>query len=95
MPEINIMIKNKIATKSNNVTYICDNSDYVINFDFDDEWDAYDTKTARFAYGGQYTDIVFAVGQSPPQSKLPLSIIVVMGNTTYGGKIMMYEEILT
>lgn len=46
MPEINIMIKNKIATKSNNVTYICDNSDYVINFDFDDEWDAYDTKTA-------------------------------------------------
>ena len=33
------MIKNKIATKSNNVTYICDNSDYVINFDFDDEWD--------------------------------------------------------
>ena len=59
MPEINIMIKNKIATKSNNVTYICDNSDYVINFDFDDEWDAYDTKTARFAYGGQYTDIVF------------------------------------
>ena len=60
MPEINIMIKNKIATKSNNVTYICDNSDYVINFDFDDEWDAYDTKTARFAYGGQYTDIVFA-----------------------------------
>ena len=59
MPEINIMIKNKIATKSNNVTYICDNSDYVINFDFDDEWNAYDTKTARFAYGGQYTDIVF------------------------------------
>lgn len=59
MPEINIMIKNKIATKSNNMTYICDNSDYVINFDFDDEWDAYDTKTARFAYGGQYTDIIF------------------------------------
>ena len=59
MPEINIMIKNKIATKSNNVTYICDNSDYVINFDFDSEWDAYDTKTARFAYGGQYTDIIF------------------------------------
>lgn len=59
MPEINIMIKNKIATKSNNVTYICDNSDYVINFDFDDEWDVYDTKTARFAYGGQYTDIIF------------------------------------
>lgn len=59
MPEINIMIKNKIATKSNNVTYICDNSDYIINFDFDDEWDAYDTKTARFAYGGQYTDIIF------------------------------------
>lgn len=63
MPEINIMIKNKIATKSNNVTYICDNSDYVINFDFDGEWDAYDTKTARFAYGGQYTDIVFVGNQ--------------------------------
>ena len=31
-------------------------------------------------------DIVLTVGQSPLQSKLPLSIIVVMENTTYGGK---------
>ena len=31
-------------------------------------------------------DIVLTVGQSSLQSKLPLSIIVVMENTIYGGK---------
>lgn len=33
MPEINIMIKNKIATKSNNATYICDNKAVKTLFD--------------------------------------------------------------
>lgn len=63
MTEMNITVKNKIATKTDNVAYVCDNSDYIINFDFDSEWDAYDTKTARFAHDGQYTDVVFTGNQ--------------------------------
>lgn len=64
MPEmLNITVRNKIATKTDNVAYVCGNSDYVINFDFDSEWDAYDTKTARFAYNGKHTDVVFTGNQ--------------------------------
>lgn len=63
MPEMNITVRNKIATKTDNVVYVCDNSDYVINFDFDSEWNAYDTKTARFDYDGKHTDVVFVGNQ--------------------------------
>lgn len=64
MPEMmNITVRNKIATKTDNVAYVCGNSDYVINFDFDSEWDAYDTKTARFAHDGQHTDVIFTGNQ--------------------------------
>lgn len=63
MPEMNITVRNKIATKTDNMAYVCGNSDYVINFAFDGEWDVYDTKTARFAYGGQHTDVVFTGNQ--------------------------------
>lgn len=62
MPDINIRVKNKIATAGRTI-YVCGNSDYVAAFDFDSEWDAYETKTARFSYGGQYTDIVFTGNQ--------------------------------
>lgn len=38
---------------------ICGNSDYVIEFTFDGEWDAYASKTARFIWNGQYKDVEF------------------------------------
>ena len=59
MPDINIKIRNKVA-KGEYAVIVCDNSDYIAHFDFDAEWDAYDTKTARFVYGGKYTDVVFS-----------------------------------
>lgn len=62
MPDINIRVKNKIATADRTI-YVCGNSDYVAAFDFDSEWDAYETKTARFSFGGQYTDVVFTGNQ--------------------------------
>ena len=34
-------------------------------FDFDAEWDEYTTKTARFVYGGKYTDVVFSGNECP------------------------------
>lgn len=58
MPVINIQVRRKKA--SNPLTRIvCGNSDYLISFDFDEEWAAHDAKTARFIWNGQYADVVF------------------------------------
>lgn len=64
MPNINITVADKIA-RSDGANYICGNSDYVVNFKFDSEWDAYETKTARFSYNGGYVDVVFDGDQCP------------------------------
>lgn len=45
--------------QTNKTEYICDNSDFIIKFNFDAEWDAYDSKTARFCYNSKYVDTVF------------------------------------
>jgi hypothetical protein len=58
MPNINISVKNKIAEVTDKSPFIvCGNSDYVIVFDLDEEWDDYIVKTARFVYGGNYMDV--------------------------------------
>ncbi len=63
MRNINIVVRNKIARNADGTEYICGNSDFLVNFDFDAEWDAYDAKTARFIYGSTYKDIVFQGNQ--------------------------------
>lgn len=60
MKDILITIKNKIATSLGNVNYVCDNSDYRVVFDFDDEWEEHPVKTARFKYNGVYHEVVFS-----------------------------------
>lgn len=57
---ITINVKNKIAALQDDTLIINGNSDYVIKFDFDAEWDAYETKTARFVTARGYTDVVFS-----------------------------------
>lgn len=64
MPNIQINIKNKVA-RADRAIIVCDNSDYTAVFDFDDEWSAYETKTARFVYCGTYTDAVFTGNSCP------------------------------
>lgn len=59
MKEILIAVKNKIAMNLGNATYVCDNSDYRVVFDFDEEWDGHPVKTARFKYNGMYQEVVF------------------------------------
>lgn len=63
MKTINVLVRDKIATAVGDIVYICGNSDYIINFDFDAEWDAYGVKTARFVHNGTYTDVVFTGNQ--------------------------------
>lgn len=61
---INITVKDKIATAAKGAMYICGNSDFKAVFSFDAEWDAYDTKTARFkTNNGTYTDVIFSGNQ--------------------------------
>ena len=65
MKNIEINISNKIATLKEKFVGVCGNSDYVVVFDFDDEWKSHATKTARFKHGGQYTDVVFTGNECP------------------------------
>lgn len=57
---IEVNVSNKIARLADkNTVAVCENSDYVIHFNFDEEWAKFETKTARFKWGGKYTDVVF------------------------------------
>ena len=58
MPEININVRDKCAEGEGVV--ICNNSDYAVVWDLDEEWTHYDAKTMRvnLAYG-TYQDVVF------------------------------------
>lgn len=59
---ITIAVNNKIAKNlTPGVLYVCGNSDFIVNFAFDDEWTAFATKTARFiTQHNTYTDVVFS-----------------------------------
>lgn len=65
MPNINITVWEKIAHTISDTCIVCGNSDYVAVFDFDAEWDAYETKTARFIWGGTFTDVPFTGNECP------------------------------
>lgn len=64
MPDISITVADKIAHAAGSPVIVCGNSDYVLNFTLDSEWDSYDTKTARFEYAAdgelKYQDVVFS-----------------------------------
>lgn len=59
LSKIEITVKDKIATTTTDVDYICGNKGFVVEFAFDEEWKGYNTKTARFIYGSKYQDVVF------------------------------------
>lgn len=50
MPNVRITISEKYAQLSGTPVIVCGNSDYTITFTFDEEWDLYAAKTARFAF---------------------------------------------
>ena len=60
---IDVTIREKIAANLNGDGYVCGNSDYAIKFDFDEEWDEFEYKTARFVYNGKFTDVIFSGNQ--------------------------------
>lgn len=66
---IKINIKNKTPTAEEKYEIVCGNSDYIIKFAFDSEWDNYDIKTARFNFtqngAPSYIDVVFEGDECP------------------------------
>lgn len=58
MPEIKIKVRDKCAEGEGVI--ICNNSDYTVVWDLDQEWEPYDTKTMRVNLSdGTYQDVVF------------------------------------
>lgn len=84
MPVINISVKDKIARLETPVNIVCNNSDYAIRFDFDAEWQGYETKTARFVVNGRYTDVVFT-GEEVVVPIIPDARVVAIG--VYAGNL--------
>lgn len=64
MPNIAISISDKTAYLLGNPVIVCGNSDYIVTFTFDGEWDAYNEKTARFNFQQngvrRYYEVLFA-----------------------------------
>lgn len=60
MKTLHIAVHDKVAIYQQRDGFIvCGNSDYNIQFTFDSEWDINAEKTARFVWGGKYTDVTF------------------------------------
>lgn len=56
---ITIEIKDKIATCLTELPIVCGNADYVVDFVFDEEWNAHEVKTAIFVVNGKQSNQVF------------------------------------
>lgn len=59
MPTLNITVRNKVAVGDKQVI-VCDNTDYLVHFDLDSEWEAFPIKTMRVLYSdGTFDETVF------------------------------------
>lgn len=97
---INVEIKNKKAVRTNETAYVCDNSNFTVVFSFDEEWDEFDVKTARFSYDDKYQDVVFTGNECavPIISNTKLILVgVFAGNlsTTTPARIVANKSILS
>lgn len=63
---INVIVAEKKAIAIPHEPLVCGNSDYIIEFNFDAEWNDYQMKTARFIFDDRsYVDVVFEGTQCP------------------------------
>jgi hypothetical protein len=62
--DIKVVVADRVATSPTDAVIVCGNSDYTILFQFDDEWEGVEAKTARFKYSAfagpkQHIDVPF------------------------------------
>lgn len=62
---IKVTVRDLIASQTCRTVYVCGNSEFVIEFDLDDEWKDRYTKTARFKWSGKAHDVVFDGSRCP------------------------------
>lgn len=85
MPDISITVTDKRPVCTAGTTIVCDNSDYIVHWDLDAEWSAYDSKTMRVIYmDSTYADTVFT-GDSVALPPVPVPGCVQIG--LYAGDI--------
>lgn len=85
MPDISITVTDKRPVCTAGTTVVCDNSDYIVHWDLDEEWSAYDTKTMRVIdMDSTYADTVFT-GDSVDLPPVPVPGCVQIG--LYAGDI--------
>ena len=85
MRTLHISVLDKKATyASRDGDIVCGNSDYVIEFSFDAEWEAYEQKTARFIVNGQYKNVDFT-GTTCPVPIITNATVVQVG--VYAGEL--------
>ena len=76
--DIKITVRNKLPI-CGDVAIVCNNSDYTVIWELDEEWSGYDTKTMRTAYqDGTYTDTVFT------GNTVSLPVVTVPGRVKIG-----------
>lgn len=92
MPDISITVTDKRPVCTAGTTVVCDNSDYIVHWDLDAEWSAYDTKTMRVIYmDSTYADTVFT-GDSVALPPVPVPGCVQIG--LYAGDIHTSRMVL-
>lgn len=96
---IKISVRDRIAWQTNRKEYICGNGDFVVEFNFDDEWENYYHKTARFIHGEEYTDVVFtgnkcAVPIITDVNSMEVGVYTGNLRTTTAAKVLCKKSIL-
>ena len=99
METIRIYVSKNVATCARGTPIVCDNTDYQIEFIFDEEWEAYPNKTARFIWNDQYFDVEFAghTCMMPPVCGTEYCTVGVYAEglqTTTGAKIRCRQSVL-
>lgn len=91
MLDINIAIKNKTPIHDD-ISIVCDNSNYVVVWDLDEEWAAYDTKAMHLTYADGTHGVRIFSG-----TRVALPVVTVPGKvgiSLYAGDISTSREAL-
>ena len=81
MPTIKVQVRGKVAENlTREVKIVCRNSDYEVEFDFDEAWDAHELRTGLFVYNGVPVPVPFTgnICKVPPLFNTNLCAIGVM-----------------
>lgn len=82
---LQINITDKVATyRGSGRRVVCGNKGYKVQFTFDKEWDAHESKTARFIWGDKFFDVEFT-GTTCPMPAVHRADLVRVG--VYAGDL--------